>query len=690
VSSLENTLRARLGMDGFRPGQREVIESVLAGRPTVAVMPTGAGKSLCYQLPSLLIEDATLVVSPLIALMKDQVDALRGRGVPAIAITSAGSAAERADLLDDLAAGRERLIFVAPERFRSPRFLDALAKVRVGLLAVDEAHCISHWGHDFRPDYLRLGAVYARLQPERVVALTATATPEVRAEIVARLGLVRPQVFVRGFDRPNLHLAVERAGGAAQKAARVVEIVREVRGKGPVIVYAATRKNAEGAGEALTHAGLRAGVYHAGLLDEQRTEVHEAFNRGALDAVVATNAFGMGVDKADVRRVVHLDMPRSLEAYYQEAGRAGRDGADAECVLLFNPGDARVQEFLIAGSYPPAEVLRAVWRALRGDPALSRDEAALARAAGGATAMQAGSAMRILEREGLLEADGDGNMRAVQGDTRFSPKDLEARAEVERQKLKGMLAYCYSAGCRRRHVLSYFGDEAASAVTRCGGCDNCAKRDAARPLTGEERWRARAALSALSSARGRFGRLKVAMALAGAAGEEMERARLTRIAEYALLRAMGKERVLDLLDALSGAGLAETLPGDYPTIGLSAAGREVLAGTRSLDEFGLAMPEARAPSGAKKKRNGKAGSLAGAGPGDPVLAEKLRALRSALARRDGVPTYVIFGNDTLSALAAARPMNREALLAVHGIGPARAEKYGQQILETVAAASRQG
>ena len=321
---------ARFGHESLRPGQAEIIADLFNCHPVIAVMPTGAGKSLCYQLPAVVLSErggVTLVISPLIALMKDQVDALRGRGISAAALTSHASPEEQREILDGMRAGAYTLIYVAPERFKSPRFVSALREVgdRLALVAIDEAHCISEWGHDFRPDYRRLGPIIAELRPPRLAAFTATATPEVRDDIAAQLGLDDMRLHVRGFDRPNLHYTVEQVGGTADKSARVVEHVRTREG-GVALVYAATRKNAERFAADLSAAGMRIKVYHAGLGDSVRERNQDVFMAGKLDAIVATNAFGMGVDKGDIRLVVHADIPRSVEAYYQEAGRGGRDG----------------------------------------------------------------------------------------------------------------------------------------------------------------------------------------------------------------------------------------------------------------------------------------------------------------------------------------------------------------------------
>jgi ATP-dependent DNA helicase RecQ len=575
-------LHDAFGLAEFRPGQREVIDAVLAGRPTVAVMPTGAGKSLCYQLPAVMTGGTGLVVSPLIALMKDQVDALAARGIPAAAITSGLTPDEQAARLDDLARGRLRLCYVAPERFKSPRFEAALAACRLDLLAIDEAHCISEWGHDFRPDYLRLGDVVARHRPPRLVALTATATPEVRRDVIAKLGMTDPAVFVRGFDRPNLRLAVQRAGGARDKGARLSRLVRERRGQ-PVLVYAATRKNAEAYADALLAAKVRVRPYHAGLADEVRAAVQDAFMGGTLDVIVATNAFGMGVDKRDVRAVIHADLPRSPEAYYQEAGRAGRDGLPADCILLFNHSDVKMQEFLIDTGTPTLELLRAVWRAIRSDPRCGADERRLRRALpGDPPDMAVSSAVRFLARSGFLD-ERDGGYEAVHGG-RIDAEAAAARADIERAKLRAMVGYAYTSACRRRTILDYFGDDEGPA--RCGACDVC--DGAAEPLAASAREHVRAALSLAASLGGRFGRTRIAAILSG---EEEDR-RFDELVERGALRREGKDYARDLVRALEGAGLVAASPGEYPTVSITPAGRRVLAGA---EEPRLAAPAAAPP-----------------------------------------------------------------------------------------------
>jgi ATP-dependent DNA helicase RecQ len=362
----------RFGLEQFRPGQRDIIQAVMAGRPTIAVLPTGAGKSLCYQLPAVALESLAVVVSPLISLMKDQVDALTARGIPAAFINSSIPPDEREARLRAAVQGRLRLLYVAPERFRAGNFAATLARARPALLAIDEAHCMVEWGHDFRPDYARLGDVRAQLAPERVVALTATATPDVREAIARQLDLDEPAVFVRGFDRANLRLGVQATQGGEDKLQHCLRLLSEPEARGrPAIVYSATRRKAEDVAEALRAAGVTARPYHAGLSDTERAEVQDEWMADRVRVVVATNAFGMGVDKRDVRLVIHHELPGSAEAYYQEAGRAGRDGKPARCVLLFNHADVRLREFLIssgggdAGPRPQA-VIEAERDRLRG------------------------------------------------------------------------------------------------------------------------------------------------------------------------------------------------------------------------------------------------------------------------------------------------------------------------------------
>jgi ATP-dependent DNA helicase RecQ len=398
-AALDAALARHFGFGGFRKGQREVIRSVLEGRPTLALMPTGAGKSLCYQLPALLLPGVTLVVSPLIALMKDQVDALLAKGIAATFINSTLGERERQVRSAAMASGAFKLVYLAPERFRSPRFFAVLRRTPISLFAVDEAHCISQWGHDFRPDYARLGEVRESLQVPRTLALTATATAEVRRDICRALRLESPALFAAGFDRPNLFLEVIAVRSHRDKVEQAAALAL---GAGSGVVYAATRKAAERMAGELGARGLRVLCYHAGLSELERRGAHEAFMDGRDTVVVATNAFGLGVDKADIRFVIHADCPRSLEAYYQEIGRAGRDGEPATARLLFNHGDVFLQERMIRGGRPDEVLLRDLWRHARRASAFDGTAPQLA-AALGVRQAQVAAAVRLLEEAGRLE-----------------------------------------------------------------------------------------------------------------------------------------------------------------------------------------------------------------------------------------------------------------------------------------------
>ena len=350
------------GFREFRPGQEEIVEAVFSGEDVLAIMPTGAGKSICYQLPALLLPGTCLVLSPLIALMKDQVDSLRVLDLPAASIHSLMSLAEQEEVLGRLAAGAYKMIYVAPERLRHGPFLNAVKKQPISLVAVDEAHCISEWGHDFRPDYLRIQKALDLLGRPQVIALTATATERVREDIVQQLRLRSPRQFVTGFDRKNLFFEVTRVNHSKEKMALLTNRLENLKGGG--LVYTGTRKNVEALVGHLRRAGMDASGYHAGMEEEDRNRIQEAFLDGRADLIVATNAFGMGIDRSDIRMVIHHQLPGTVESYYQECGRAGRDGDPAQCLLLFSAGDRDLQEFFIEASYPSREVVRGVYQTL--------------------------------------------------------------------------------------------------------------------------------------------------------------------------------------------------------------------------------------------------------------------------------------------------------------------------------------
>ncbi|MBI1951560.1 MAG: ATP-dependent DNA helicase RecQ [Acidobacteria bacterium] len=673
-------LHERFGFDRFRPGQQEAASAVYSGRDLVAVMPTGSGKSLCFQLPALLLDGTTVVVSPLIALMKDQVDGLKSRGVAAAAVHSGLGAAERARAEADLAAGRLRLVYVAPERLASARFGDALVRARIARLVVDEAHCISQWGHDFRPDYGRLGDLRQRLGAP-AAAFTATATPEVRADIARQLHLSNPLDLVTGFERPNLTLAVDPCRSRADKARALDRLLREVGPPG--IVYAATRKNVEMWAGHLEARGLRAGRYHAGLGDAERARVQDDFFAGRIEAIAATNAFGMGVDKSDLRFVAHADVPGSLEAYYQEVGRAGRDGLPARGVLLFGAADVRTQEFFLAGSNPSPAVFRQVWELL----AAGADDAAIETAAAGdaASGMAAATAARLLRRaaERLGRSPGSGE----------PPIDFAAQADKarrDRARLDTMIRYAFGRGCRTRFVYDYFaGAGRGGAVLRCGTCDVCLgwRRGEGRPLDDREFERVRIALSAVARLPARFGVERIAQVLTGSRSREVLDRRLDRLPTFGRLAELKIDEVKALLEVLVDAALLERrgIEGGRPGAFVLALSSEGAAVMRAEHRPLLALPGGEDPASPRGRR-GAARSRPSPPetPPDPGLLGRLKAWRAAEAKRRRVPAYVIFHDSTLEALAAGRPRDRGTLREVKGVGSAKLEAYGEELLKVLA------
>ena len=398
--ALQAVLQDRFGFPDFRPGQREIVQHVVDGHDALVVMPTGAGKSLCFQVPAVARGGLTIVISPLIALMKDQVDTLLEKGIRATFLNSSLSSSERDQRREGLRKGEYELLYVAPERF-TPAFLTFIGTLSVRLFAVDEAHCVSQWGHDFRPDYLRLGRVRAALPGVPTIALTATATPEVQKDILSTLGIEDARLFIRGFDRDNILMEVRSVGGKTEKDALLADYAQP----GPSLVYCSTRKNVERATGALRDAGVRAGMYHAGLSQEDRSRVQDDFMAGRIPVVVATNAFGMGIDKRDIRCIVHYDMPGTVEAYYQEIGRAGRDGRMSRAVLLHQASDRRIHEFFIDNAHPPAEWVQRLyaWLEARNEnPVFARVEdmgAGLPQEAGDRAAS---ACIHILIREGRV------------------------------------------------------------------------------------------------------------------------------------------------------------------------------------------------------------------------------------------------------------------------------------------------
>lgn len=477
---LRAALRKHFGFEAFYPGQEEVISRVLQGQDTLAILATGAGKSLTYQLPALLLEGTTVVVSPLIALMKDQIDVLRERGIRnVVALNSTLSEDQEARARERIASGSIKIAYTTPEKLEDESFLRLLQSIRVPLFVVDEAHCISQWGHDFRPAYLALGGAIKKLGRPAVLALTATATPSVREDILNQLGIEHVKPIVRGFDRPNLIYEARKAHKAADKMKILTALFTGNNAlEGTGIVYTATIKNALEVQRHLTRTlNIPAAVYHSKLHKEERSSVQNLFMGEAIRAVVATNAFGLGIDKSNIRFVVHYDLTGSLEAYSQEAGRSGRDGLPSRCILIYRMSDTRVQNYFLTGKYPDIEEVQRVFGTIE----------VFADQAGGVSMADLRKILQLpltklrvilalLKKSGYIESvkkSAYGLTEAVRKnrDLVLSLANYETKKSYDQSKLAMMLQYAETSSCRRRFILNYFGEDFDRA--NCGACDNC-------------------------------------------------------------------------------------------------------------------------------------------------------------------------------------------------------------------------
>lgn len=593
MPDLERALREQFGFDSFRPNQREVIEHLLAARHTLAVLPTGLGKSLCYQLPAQLMPGLALVISPLIALMQDQVEALRRRGFRNVtSLSSALSPAEVGRRLGEIETGQHKLVYVAPERFDSPRFQQLVRQSELSLVVIDEAHCISQWGHDFRPHYRTLLARLPELRRATFLAVTATATLEVQNDIAATLSLPSLERVIADFDRPNLRLETIKADQREDKDNQLIEMLKHE--SGAAIVYASTRKEATTAHQLLLQSGIDATLYHAGLGTGQRVEAQQRFLQDECRVIVATVAFGLGIDKPNVRRVIHYNVPGSLENYYQEAGRAGRDGDAAICTLFYSQSDVRTQRFLLDQAYPESKVVGQIYGVLREAAPLAIAVGDLATASG-TPEITVNAALQLLHEQGRIALTADGKYampEQADADWKLDVRELNARRFRANERLKQMVAYALDPKCRRAAILGYFGQRFSPP---CGACDVCDAKTFEHPLPLKviaretPNHKARLILQTVAELKGRFGRTLVVELLTGSKRKRIFELGLDRSPNYGALSACRQDQVFAWVDSLVAQQLLQVTAEEYPRLLITEAG------CRRLE------PEVQAPSAAQEQ-----------------------------------------------------------------------------------------
>lgn len=596
TGSPEAVLKEYFGYDSFRTGQAEVVNSLLSGHDVLAIMPTGAGKSICFQVPALMMPHGVVVVSPLISLMKDQVESLIRQGIAASYVNSTVPFGESIERLRDLYRGKIKILYLAPEKLEPSYFTDCLRQVPLSMVVVDEAHCVSQWGHDFRPSYGKI-RTFVDLLPHKPVmaAFTATATPLVEKDIKENLGLVHADIYRTGLDRPNLSFRVLRGLGREEKEQLLLRYVKTHKQESGVI-YCATRKAVDSVYTLLRTHKIQAGRYHAGLSEQERKQAQDDFSFDRLQVMVATNAFGMGIDKSNVRYVIHYQMPKSLEAYYQEAGRAGRDGARAECILLYSARDAGIQKYLLAQSDLPAEQL-----------------------------------------------------------------------DIEYRRLNQMINYCSTSACLRNTILTYFGE---TPEDTCGHCSSCENARARVDITDV----AVLIFRTIRNVNESFGVNVIADILKGSRSRNIRDRHLDQQMTYGKLSFEKTEHIRDTIHTLMADGYLLQKGEPYPSLYLTPMAMRVLSGNGRVMGPAVGMERMAAEQVIDNlKSTGDRG----------VLFEQLRRLRTQMAKEEQVPPFVIFSDATLEQMAAVRPVTRDELRQISGVGVFKLEKYGERFLKLI-------
>lgn len=606
-----DTLKKYFGYSAFREGQETLIDHILQGRDVLGIMPTGAGKSICYQIPALLMPGITLVISPLISLMKDQVQALNQAGIHAAYINSSLSESQISKALKLAAGGQYKIIYVAPERLETYEFIQFARQAEISMLTVDEAHCISQWGQDFRPSYLKIVKFIGRLEKRPVIsAFTATATENVKEDIVCVLGLNAPYVLVTGFDRKNLYFAVETP---ARKDNYLMHYIREHDTESGII-YCATRKNVDMLYGKLRAEGVAAARYHAGLAGEERRQNQEDFIYDKCPVMIATNAFGMGIDKSNVRYVIHYNMPQSLENYYQEAGRAGRDGEKAECILLYSAQDVMINRFLLENKEQKGE------------------------------------------------------------DTQ---EEIAAIIERDEERLQTMQYYCFTTDCLREYILRYFGEKSAA---QCGNCGNCLREYEEMDVTEA----AVKIIAGVKEVRQRYGINVVAGMLAGENRAKLREYRVNEYASFGSLSDMREPEIKETIHQMLVDHLLAVTNDKYALLKTTDESEDVLKGEkRVILKRAQKVPQQKQQGGREKSSRTKMRTSDILNARGMELFEQLRALRTAIAREENMPPYIIFSDKTLVDMCVKVPLGKAEMLGVSGVGENKYERYGERFLSVI-------